>query len=372
MIESNIKPPKLSASDHPELSDCSKIVLKPIISVLSRKILRLPFINPEDIADKEWQLSPGIITVTRPAYFLPNQLERVTGMYYTTNPRRDMAGGIEIYQKPTMGFLLKDAWLVNRAIFKDNFVKIIHKLDSYIPQIRVEKEVDRGAVYSSVAGNGWFGLWLTDDCSLYPLAESEGIPITTDQKVSSHILAYEEWLGMRPVRLHSAFLREVVIFDDQYTQNLNKKARFRTISDKLLSRVDAKPHPGVFILRRNSGKRRILNNELELAEYLRERRGFRILDITTADVPTIVATCAGAQVLVGVEGSHMVHGVMVLQPGGSVLALQPPDRFCSVLKWTLDRDDQNFGFVVGHAEGGGFRIDPTEVERTLDLFPASS
>lgn len=127
----------------------------------------------------------------------------------------------------------------------------------------------------------------------------------------------------------------------------------------------------MFILRRNSGKRRILNNELELAEYLHERRGFRILDITTADVPTILATCAGAQVLVGVEGSHMVHGVMVLQPGGSVLALQPSDRFCGVLKRTLDRDDQHFGFVVGHAEEGGFRIDPSEVERTLDLFPAS-
>jgi hypothetical protein len=63
---------------------------------------------------------------------------------------------------------------------------------------------------------------------------------------------------------------------------------------------------------------------------------------------------------------------MVLQPGGSVLALQPPNRFCSVLKRTLDRDEQNFGFVVGQTEGNGFYIDPSELERTLDLFPASS
>jgi hypothetical protein len=35
-----------------------------------------------------------------------------------------------------------------------------------------------------------------------------------------------------------------------------------------------------------------------------------------------------------------------------------------------DRDHQRFGFVVGTPDGEGFRIDPSEVERTLDLMEA--
>jgi len=86
-------------------------------------------------------------------------------------------------------------------------------------------------------------------------------------------------------------------------------------------------------------------------------------------VPSIVAACAGAKVVIGVEGSQLVHGVNVLQPGGSLLTLQPPDRFVSYYKYLTDRDHQHFAFVVGIPEGDGFRIEIGEVERTLDLLP---
>jgi len=145
--------------------------------------------------------------------------------------------------------------------------------------------------------------------------------------------------------------------------------RFRAMSDRLLANVQANSHAGVFILRGGTGVPRILHNELELAEQMHKQRGFRILDITKVDAPTIMATCAGARTVMGVEGSQLVHGLLALQPGASMLVLQPPDRFGTVFKDMADRDRQNFGFVVGHAEGKGFRIDPAEVESTMDLFP---
>ncbi|MNZ40342.1 hypothetical protein D3C78_578560 [compost metagenome] len=128
-------------------------------------------------------------------------------------------------------------------------------------------------------------------------------------------------------------------------------------------------HPGVFILRGGDGDLRLLRNEIAIAEHLHKTRGFRILDPLRTDVPTIVATCAGARVVMGVEGSQLVHGVNVLQPGGALLVLQPPNRFVSYYKFLTDRDNQHFGFVVGTPEGDGFKIDIEEVERTLDLFP---
>ena len=87
------------------------------------------------------------------------------------------------------------------------------------------------------------------------------------------------------------------------------------------------------------------------------------------DVATIVKTCAGARVVVGVEGSGLAHGILGLAPGGSLLVLQPPDRFVTVYKNTVEREGQHFAFVVGQPRGDGFYVDPAEVERTLDLLP---
>jgi hypothetical protein len=57
------------------------------------------------------------------------------------------------------------------------------------------------------------------------------------------------------------------------------------------------------------------------------------------------------------------------QMAGGIERFQAPTRFCAVIKRTMDRDSQPYGFVVGHAEGDGLRMDSVEVERTLDLFP---
>jgi capsular polysaccharide biosynthesis protein len=177
---------------------------------------------------------------------------------------------------------------------------------------------------------------------------------------------------MSTLRVNSAFLRKTVLFDDDWGNNASKLERFTLVREKLLAHVRVEAHPGVFILRRASGKARIMFNEIELAEYLRERRGFRILDVTRDDVPTMVAGCAGARIVIGVEGSNLAHGLMAMQTGGALVTLQPPDRFSGVLKRTTDMAGMDFAFVVGHAEPGGFRVDPVEVERTLDLLPQSS
>ena len=128
-------------------------------------------------------------------------------------------------------------------------------------------------------------------------------------------------------------------------------------------------HPGVFILRGNSGTTRVMVNEIEIAEQLRDKYGFRIVDVTKQSASEIISACVGAQILIGIEGSHLMHGLMVLQPGASVLTLQPPYRFCGVIKITTDMENLNYGFVVGIPKEDGFFINLEEVERTIDLLP---
>jgi hypothetical protein len=351
--------------------------------IFKTRLTRKPSLALQSLAVKTWEIAPGEISFAPPAFFLPNQLERVTGweetlFYPFEHPRRTMEGIGPVEHGPTQGYLLKDVWLIDGALYKDNAKSWLSPKSGWLPKIRVEHEIDRGAMFCTAGGNKWFGSWLMDDCITYPLACDEGIPVTTAISANAvptaktgilHGPGYEDWLGMKPVRLRNAFFRELVIFDD-LSQNRHKHMRFRAMGDKLLSHVNVSAHPGVFILRGGTGELRLLRNEMELAERLRDRRGFRIIDATKFDVATIVATCAGAKTVIGIEGSHLIHGVNVLQPGGSLLVLQPPNRFLCFFKYLTDRDHQNFGFVVGKQEGDGFTIDPDEVERTLDLFPA--
>jgi hypothetical protein len=270
-----------------------------------------------------------------------------------------MTGGIVTVQPPTRGFEVRDAMLVDGSLYKPGKRLDLHsrrhlpRIDRYLPRMRVEYEIDSSAIYNTYDGIEFFALWLTDDCQNYLLAKEYGVIVGPNRNVTTHIPQYEAWLGMSTLRVNSAFLRKTILFDDDWGNNASKLERFTLVREKLLANVKVEPHPGVFILRRASGQARIMFNEIELAEHLRERRGFRILDVTRDDVPTIVAGCAGARIVIGVT-------------------LQPPDRFSGVLKRTTDMAGMDFAFVVGQAEPGGFRVDPVEVERTLDLLPQSS
>jgi len=329
------------------------------------------------VAERSWEVAPGNRLVTLPALYLPGQLGRVTGSVYGYHWSDDskpesiehqMAGGVERWQAPTRAWLLKDAWLVDGAIHKGGASHRILPRTSLLPLARVEQEIERAAVYATYDGSLFFGLWLQDDCALYPQACIDGVPLTIAQMPYSHMVAYEQRLGMQPVRAASAFLRGAVVYDDRL-QNEDKRRRCEQLRRKLLSALDARAHPGVYIVRGSSGKSRRLVNEAELAEHLRTKRGFRIVAVTD-DAATILQACAGARVLAGVEGSHLAHGFTVLEQGAGVLVVQPPDRFSPVLKRAADRDRQRYGFVVALPDGDGFRVDIGEFERTLDLFPA--
>jgi hypothetical protein len=338
-----------------------------------RKLGGLPTPTLEAVADASWQIAPGETRMMPRAVFLPDQMKRVLAFSEFGTPLLDLRkvdGGVESVHAATRAHLVRSAFLIDGVLYKHAASRHLHPRSTRVPRLTVEREIDRGSVYCTFGGNRFFGQWLLDDCVTYALASAEGVPVTTAHPVNAHTAGYEDWLDMKPVRSGGVFFRELVIFED-VGQNRSKHARFQALGEKLRARVDGKPHPGVFIIRGETGMRRVLLNEREIAERLRAERGFTIVDPTTADVPAIVKACAGAQVVVGVEGSGLIHGILPLQsPGGGLLVLQPPRRFSAIYKDVTDRDRQQFGFVVGLPEGNDFRIDATEVERTLDLFVA--
>ncbi|BDU24476.1 glycosyltransferase family 61 protein [Flavobacterium sp. GSB-24] len=328
----------------------------------------------ESLASKSWEIAPGNTTVSPKAYFLDGQLERITGTAYTDDPYAAMHGGFSVEHAPTYAYKLKDAWMMNGFIYKGLHNFRLHpsfqlsKKMNYFPPAIIEAEINDAAIYSTSEGNQYFGLWLTDDCANYALAAAEGVPVTSNIIPYSHMLEYESFLEMNPIRTNAAYLKNAIFFDDNWGNNQNKHTRFAANRNKLLYLFPAASHPGVFILRRNSGISRVMLNEIEIAEQLREKYGFKIVDVTKNSVSEILSACSGAKILIGIEGSHLFHGLMTLESGASVLVLQPPNRFSAVIKNTTDMENINYSFVVGIQKEENFYINFEEVERTLSLL----
>ena len=230
-------------------------------------------IDIKQAADKAWDIAPGEVTVSPPAVFLPGQLERITGwegkrFYPYVHPGPTMQGGIRMEQGPTRGYLVRNAWLIDGALYKGNASHWLSLKPQRFPPVKIENEIERGAIYCTQNGNAWFGTWLMEDCPTYALACDEGVPVTTAPSSRYPLFtqgpAYEDWLGMHPLRLRTAFFHELVLFDDM-SNNRNRYQRYRDMGHKLLAHVEHAPHPGVFILRGSDGDLRLLRNELELA-----------------------------------------------------------------------------------------------------------
>lgn len=152
--------------------------------IARKRLGRTPPIDVKSLASKSWDIAPGETTVSPPAIYLPGQLERVTGwegkrFYPYVHPARTMEGGISASQGPTRGYLIKDVWLVDGALYKGKASHWLSQKPNTFPRIVVDHEIDRAAIYCTQNGNSWFGTWLMEDCPTYALACNEGVPVTT-------------------------------------------------------------------------------------------------------------------------------------------------------------------------------------------------
>jgi len=348
--------------------------LTPILQTLHGAVFRnAPPL--EQFATRSWELAPGDVRSAPPAVCLPGQFDRVTQLspFASTmeEERKLLLGEPDTRHGATRALLFEDVLLADGVLYKADARMHLHKRTRRVPPVQTVREDRPSALYCSSPGNAYFGNWLIDDCTTYPLALEHGLPITSASIVPSpQMLAYEALLGMQPRRCDGTWFDKLVVFQD-VGQNRDKHRRFKSLGERLQRGRQVKPHPGVFILRGQAGQRRVLRNEMQIAERLQRARGFRIIDPMRCSVPEIIEVCAGAQAVVGVEGSQLVHGLVLMPAGGSLLTLQPPNRYCSLFKNLTDRDDQKFGIVVGRALGEDFEIDADEVERTLDLMDAA-
>lgn len=338
--------------------------LRPAVHALRGIFGGLPDLTT--MAVERWIVAEGTPVEVRKARCLPGQIERIACAAFGSREEvvRDFRGGFESRQSPTMAYQMRHVLLFDGILHADGAWRHLRARSRQLPIARDIEERSSGSLYESWPGNRWFGNWLVDDCLTYRLAENVGEPVTTQMPVG-HMRSYERALGMAPERVQAAWFDDFVLFDD-HAHNENRRARADDLRQRLVG-GGSPCHPGVYLLRGQSGDRRILGNEYAIVERM-VRRGFRVIDPTTSSLDEIVEACAGARIVAGIEGSHLVHGLMTMPRGAGLFVIQPPDRAVSVLKLTTDRQCQDFGFVMGKGTNEAFSADIDEIERTLDLF----
>jgi hypothetical protein len=343
----------------------SGFTFQPGLQRLSSLVRRRPADFLAQAVDREELATPGVLTV-KPAKMLPGQLDRIRGTEFGTSEQviRDFIGGFETMVPGTFAYRFKNVLLVDGVLYNRDAAWHLRPRTSMRPVYRKPSYVARASIYESWTGNRWFGNWLGEDCLTYLLTERTGSPIRT-MPAEGHKQEYHRRAGMKATFLPCAVIDDLVLLTDA-AHNEGKRARGIELRKRLIG-IEPDRHPGVFLLRGNSGERRVLRNERAIADHLATRYGFRIVDPLAESVEEIIAACAGAQVVAGVEGSQLVHGLMVMPPDARALVIQPPTRVVSVLKLWVDRQGQDYAVVIGSGNHDVFDADIREIELTLDL-----
>lgn len=172
---------------------------------------------------------------------------------------------------------------------------------------------------------------------------------------------------MTPERIGDVHFDELILFDDLHN-NSHRQARAQQNRASIMAGRDLAPLPGVFIFRGGSGDARNLENEPKIAERLEAEYGFRILYIDRHDADQIAEAVGATDLVVGVEGSQLAHGVIGMAPGGTVLTLQPADRVTTSLKLLTDCWRQDYAMLVGDGPADGYHVDWDQLRRTMDLI----
>lgn len=227
-------------------------------------------------------------------------------------------------------------------------------------------ELERAALASTMMGMTWWGHWVIDDIPYQMLAEKFGTSIMHPRPAYYHEPGLRTLLGLQsPAQYGVIKCREMVVCIE-HGINPDKVRRFAEIREKLVYGPNG--HSRVYVRRGDWGKRRSLINEAELIAQL-ERHGFVVIETKGRSVDEIVSKCRGAEIVVGVEGSHLLLALLAMQHEGKVILLNPPYRVDTILAdfalfWGL-----RSGMFVCEPDGDStqdFKVNPYDVLRFID------
>lgn len=302
-----------------------------------------------------------------PAHFVPEQLERVIGCGFTATLDREIRKleATSWSETPTQACSIRDAIVLGGEILTPRTRHFLSSKSPYRAMFSALETHEEIGVPNSVQGLMYFGHWLRDDCSAFELLREMGGKITSLRRPGwSDCKAYETRFGQFWEEKESFHARNLKIVRD-IGFNLGKRRRLETLRSRIQSDRPEGGRGGIVYLRRGrSGKVRHIVNEEPLLE------GLAAMDVRVVEPEqggeAVIRTCLGADLIITVEGSQAAHALYLLREGGSLLVLQPPDRFYNPhVEWTRMMG-MRYGIVVGEAAAGGMHVHLSEIMSMID------
>ncbi len=298
---------------------------------------------------------------------------------------RSVAGGV-MRHAATIAYTLKSARLAAGSVYASGARYPIRRLRTGYPGV-APVDIPQATLCTSPAGDRYFGHFLTEDLLHVMIAADFGEPIRLEPvRDWPHAPVYREAFELAWRDLAAGAFETLTFFSD-YAQNGLRRRRYRDLRARLRRTMSARPPGRRVYLRRPAAMsppfrvdvdeagdaplpaliERTPLNEAEVAAAL-ERRGYQILDTASSSPRALVEGLIDAEIIVGVEGSHLMHGVYTIADDGGVLIMMPPMRPTIQAKDRYDALGIPCAIVVGEDLGSRYRIAVDDLNRALDLL----
>lgn len=341
----------------------------PVASRVVQKVIGYQAL--EECADRAISVAPPESLPLTDAIYLPDELDRVTGTHDMAVSLADELGqtvALHLDNIETRAYLIRDAMIGNNRVNTWSGFKDLSLRHARCRPLRITEELDAGALCSTWQGNDFFAHFLIDDAATYSLAEEYSEPFFSGADIprSAHCLDYLSRFGSKYVERQHVRIRELWLFRD-YSLGPDKRRRLKSMAAYAKAATPtSEPSPGAFIRRGVTGQVRTLENAAEIEAWC-AAQGFVIIDPERQSVDEICATLKGVPLVIGVEGSHLVHALFTMAEGGVIVCIQPADRFNVIFRHLCAALDLHWGFVVAEGTSEGFRLELDRLKATLDL-----
>lgn len=347
---------------------------RPIVNYLRRRLagglaleaasVRTEVVQP---AETEWSACPAV--------YLPGQLERATA---AVEGHGNLAGELSacrpglVTHAAVIRYTLRDA--VVHAAGYDLPGHAFRAASGSLPLIRKKGAVrsDRALYCMSAVSRRYFGHWLQDACATAMLGAGEDALLLDDRPDWPHAGEYLAAFGLRPTVAPSVRVGELTVYQD-HGQGTSKRERYQRMRAMLRDAMPASSAgPSAVYLRRGAtGTARVIENDLAIGEALASR-GFDVIELDGASAAFLHGRLRDASVVVSMDGSHLNHIYTAAKPGTAILSFVPADRFTATNAGYARAAGMRFGVLVAARAPGGYRVDETDLLKTLDLLMAAS
>ena len=304
-----------------------------------------------------------------PAFFVPEQLNRVTHCPFGSSVEAELKKmtATTAISRPPKTISFENAHVFGGQIFANGKRYLVSDTSPYGAMTGPVRQFDEITLAQSHTGSTVFGHWLTDDCALreFPGMEQQSIAIPRPawaDRIPYERLFQQSWDEIPAFAAKRLNLLEELGFSQ------DKAARHTRLRKRLRLHAHKPSNPGgvFYLIRGSTGNIRHMANETELIARL-ETAGVSAIQCESG-IETMLKRCLDARLIIGIEGSQLAHAIYMLGAGGAVMAIQPPDRFCSAHHDWSRFLGMRYGTVVGHQVDDNWIAQPDEVIQMINIL----